>query len=872
MVERTSRWPLVGRDEELAAFAEAWASRRCRGLVIVGAAGVGKTRLADEYMAQAVRQGWAGGRATASAAAGAVPLGAIAHLIPAGVDMSDPATGFAQVATALGGPQRHRRVLQVDDLHLLDAASAILLGQLLDAGVIRLIATVRTGTTPVEAVNGLVGADRLLRVDLAPFDQDMVEQVLEAVLGGPVSRRAVHTLYEASGGNALYLHELVHGAQTSGALSRTDGVWDLSEGALAGTPRLTELITARLDTATPAARPVLELLALCEPLSLGDSGPMAVLAELEAAGLIRVHLDGRRTAVALTHPLYGETLRTDMPVLRRRALLLQQIERVEAHGARRRDDTQHLAGWSLAATGHADPALLVRAASLARHADDYSRATVLAGAAWREERSIRTALTYATTLIDLARHDEAEGVLREAEELSPDSGQVLLDARLDNLILQGRLLDAQRLLEDREDPQSRLSMATVLYYRGRFLDSLGFCRPLLESSDATTRQDARTCAASCLLRIGSIDEATDMLRPLQRFLPYAEDRDGERANSLYSDFIENIDAYAHGLSGELHAAEEILTRSYEEAVVRSETGARSAVGLGFILLERGRPRTAMSMLHPVATQRTHWDLFTQWAQANAVICAAVLQQKESMDRYLALLPEPGDNVEACNNRLARAWYASVTFDKSRAEQMLREAAGESRRLEQHLHTVWVVHTMGRLGMAELAAPYWDVPVQGAFLRAQLDYTRAVAGDDAERLTQVAQVFRTAGADLYAAEAYAGAAQAHRRRGHTRRAKVAANWAAEAAANCEGAHTPALDFLRATQTMVHLTDREREIALFAAGGAASKEIATALCLSVRTVNNHLQHVYTKLGVSNRRELSENIGLVRRSPVAADRSAS
>ncbi len=45
--------------------------------------------------------------------------------------------------------------------------------------------------------------------------------------------------------------------------------------------------------------------------------------------------------------------------------------------------------------------------------------------------------------------------------------------------------------------------------------------------------------------------------------------------------------------------------------------------------------------------------------------------------------------------------------------------------------------------------------------------------------------------------------------------------------------------------------------------ASKEIAERLFLSVRTVNNHLQRVYTKLGVSSRAELAETLAR-RRDP--------
>ena len=55
-------------------------------------------------------------------------------------------------------------------------------------------------------------------------------------------------------------------------------------------------------------------------------------------------------------------------------------------------------------------------------------------------------------------------------------------------------------------------------------------------------------------------------------------------------------------------------------------------------------------------------------------------------------------------------------------------------------------------------------------------------------------------------------------------------------------------------VVPLTSRERDIAPLAASGVSSKDIADQLYLSVRTVNNHLQNVYSKLGVAGRRELA------------------
>jgi DNA-binding NarL/FixJ family response regulator len=52
----------------------------------------------------------------------------------------------------------------------------------------------------------------------------------------------------------------------------------------------------------------------------------------------------------------------------------------------------------------------------------------------------------------------------------------------------------------------------------------------------------------------------------------------------------------------------------------------------------------------------------------------------------------------------------------------------------------------------------------------------------------------------------------------------------------------------------LTSREKEVARLAAQGLSNQVIAHQLFLSVRTVEAHLSHVYTKLGVTGRAELA------------------
>lgn len=56
------------------------------------------------------------------------------------------------------------------------------------------------------------------------------------------------------------------------------------------------------------------------------------------------------------------------------------------------------------------------------------------------------------------------------------------------------------------------------------------------------------------------------------------------------------------------------------------------------------------------------------------------------------------------------------------------------------------------------------------------------------------------------------------------------------------------------SLTNLTSREREVLVHLAQGAGDKDIAQALFISVRTVQTHLAHIYEKLGVHSRTELT------------------
>src|SRR4051812_34073795 len=96
-------WPLVGRDEELRFVGAALRSRTSPGgVVLAGAAGVGKTRLAREAMRRAARQRSQTRGAYGTASARSTPLGAFEGLL--GDLGPDPANVVRRAVEKLASP------------------------------------------------------------------------------------------------------------------------------------------------------------------------------------------------------------------------------------------------------------------------------------------------------------------------------------------------------------------------------------------------------------------------------------------------------------------------------------------------------------------------------------------------------------------------------------------------------------------------------------------------------------------------------------------------------------------------------------------------------------------------------------------------
>ncbi|MFJ6485944.1 MULTISPECIES: helix-turn-helix transcriptional regulator [unclassified Streptomyces] len=872
------RWPLVGREAELKDFDEVVSEPRSAAFLVFGPAGVGKSRLAEECLDRAVVLGHRIGRAVATSAAASVPLGAIAHLLPDGVDLSDPVSGFASVARLLSRPgtARPRMVILVDDVHLLDATSAMLLRQLMDAGVIFLLGTVRSEESQALAVAALGHGDAVRQVDLVGFTRGQVVTVLEQVLEGPVVRSAVNHLLTNSGGNPLYLRELVVGAVAAGVLTCDGEIWDMTADRLPGTRRLTDLIRSRLSVAAPAGRQVLDVLSLCEPLSLGhlemDTEPQ-VLNELEQSGLIVVVQEERRSAVRLAHPLYGEVLRADMTAQRRRETLLRQVHLLKRTGARRREDAVHLATYKLAATGTANPGLLVRAAALAAHAREYPRALDLLRAIPEQHQSFQVQLLLGNTLYEAGEYQQAEDALSRADVMATTEQDVLsvLPVRIQNL-LWGVGTPYEEVLDLLASVRSRVTSALghrVLLANeaasaltvGDVGHSLALSADLeLEGAHAPDGQTwlwAAMTRSTALAVTGRGEEAEGWIRRVMAFSAAV----GETHSAATHEVAHRaVLVLALAESGRLAEAQEVGERAFAGLTDASATADRRL--LAFYLARgtwtAGHPAQARRWFAEVArASRPYTPVVLSMALAGLAASAALQGDCEAAEAALAerdRLPAAGFFPE---ESLGEAWLYVARGELTRARTVLTAAAREAFERGETASEAILLTDLVRLGQAgEAAVRLTEIAQErtGRFHRARADLAVAWSTRDPDGLLAAADALQAMGADLLAAEAASTAAAALRTAGQTRRANAAAVRSDELAARCEGARTPAL---MACAEVVQLTVREREIALLASRGMLSKDIAAALTISVRTVDNHLQRIYNKLGITTRKELADRL---------------
>jgi ATP/maltotriose-dependent transcriptional regulator MalT len=422
------------------------------------------------------------------------------------------------------------------------------------------------------------------------------------------------------------------------------------------------------------------------------------------------------------------------------------------------------------------------------------------------------------------------------------------------------LLEAEGGIKDaglRDD--LRAVRATVLHFSGQPAKATALALEILlrpVSEWACVR--AAIIAVLCLAAAGRGNEAVDLA-----------DRWTEAAHRVPNPFsvmpvglqrlLLATKCCALVMGGRLHEAEGLATNEYGRYLARHalEGTAMSALLLGWVALARGRVQTAGRWLREAAalSRAPAAPNFLPECLALLAHAAALAGDLPAADAALVQAEEaltPGKQVYKSVLELSRAWVRAAHGEVSDARAIALGVANRAEEAGQYAIAVGALHDVARLGDARAVATRLSPlasDIEAPMGSACAGHVEALAARDGPRLDQASATFEAMGANLLAAEAASQAAAVYRAEGRQASMRASGARARRLLEGCEGARTPALSGLAPDP----LTPREREVAMLAAGGRTSAEIAQRLVLSVRTVENHVQRAYAKLGVANRSEL-------------------
>ena len=187
-------WPLTGRSEEMRLIEAAISAPGPSGMVICGAAGVGKSRIAREALSSAAAKGCEIHWAVGTSSARALPLGALASWAgSAGTDSLQLVRGVIESLTSASPGATV--VVGVDDVHLLDDLSTFVVHQIVQRGAAKVVLTVRDGEPIPAGTQELWKAGQFDRLDLQPLSRDETTTLVSATLGGSLDPDAARRLW-----------------------------------------------------------------------------------------------------------------------------------------------------------------------------------------------------------------------------------------------------------------------------------------------------------------------------------------------------------------------------------------------------------------------------------------------------------------------------------------------------------------------------------------------------------------------------------------------------------------------------------------------------------------------------------------------------
>jgi DNA-binding CsgD family transcriptional regulator/tetratricopeptide (TPR) repeat protein len=856
--------------------------RRHSCVVLAGASGVGKTRLAHEVLAAAAPRGATPQWVAATRSAATVALGAFAHLVPGeSLAIGEGQDRRSVILDAIVRAIEHqsaqgRPVVGVDDAHLLDDASATLVHLLVTAGAARVVVTVRSGEPTPDPVVALWKDEQALRIEVQPLSRLEVSELLGATLRGTVDGATARRLFDVTRGNALFLRELVEEGIASGALSQEAGVWRW-DGPLRPGVRLRDLIADRLGGLDDAERDALELVALGEPLTgrvVGRLVPEDVLRRLERRRVVDVGRVDGRLELRLAHPLFGDVLLHDASPRRVDDCRRQLADAWGEETTLAPDEILRVATWRAAVGDQSNPGVLYAGAHRALVLGDSVTGEWLARIAHGAAPNAGTGMLLGDALSSLGRHNEALDVWQAALDLPGTKAEHAEVAAAIAGVVAWRLDrpdEARRVLHETAERLSDPVAVDLLTSHEALLASLraptstaaiAIAEAELARADLSvgSRLRAQLAAAAGWVEAGEIDRA---IEATQEAMGVAM-REHLTGLALYHAMTL---AQSLVLAGRVSEADALVEIGHEASLTAHAEVARGAWCFlrGVLAVFRGRPHVAVATLresdlllgrfdYGLRRGILIWHGMAEALRGEAAAAERALDDAQRTNRSRARLYD-------ADWARARAWALVAAGQLTDAERAGVEATEVAVRGDRWTYEVLALHDLARFqglcargnpAAAAITARLEELAdrIDGRLAPACAAHARALAAGDGAALDSAAATFGELGFELFAAEAQAAAAEAHAAAGQKASAHASTERARRLAAACVGATTPLLRRLGTAGQPGDLTRRERETAELAARGHSDREIADMLYLSVRTVHAHLRSAYSKLGVSGR----------------------
>jgi DNA-binding CsgD family transcriptional regulator len=860
--------PLTGRDSELGVIRRALSGAgNHSGVMIAGAAGVGKTWLAREVLHRAEVAGERTQWIVGTESACGLPLGAFIGLL--GEAMSDPLTNVRRVIDSFVAQQRKARVvLGVDDAHLLDGLSALVVHQLAQSGGVRLVVTMRTGGEEPDAVTALWKEGLLARLDLEPLSAAATRELIEGTLGGPVDAWSAARFQKLTGGNTLFLRQLLGDQMAAGLMRKLAGVW-MWDGDVAVSASLSDTIARQMGRLSPGVALVVDTLSQCEPLAvdvLCDLVRRSDLAAAESMGLVNVERTGGGLMARLAHPLFGELRRASAGEMHLSGIRGRLATRLAKDDDADMQATVRRALLRLESDLDPEPELYLESARHAMTLLDLDLADRFATAA--SQAGAPGALgVRAMNLVLLGRGEEAETALRDMADTASPGGHHWATVRAANLAwMLGKPQAAAAILEGLaaapETPAQsaeRLAVQTCLdAMSARCGRAAANARAALDF-DSLPGFHAMMASLALIMAMGAMGEVDELAGVAEQALRRA-------TTSFQASHMRFWFGAVHGracrLTGRID--EFVSTAKQLADSARDLPGlayANLALLLGNAELARGAAGDAARLLHEALAGVEKHSVTTGLRAASYFALAEAhaklgqpTEANDAVTRARSCVP-PDFLFMHTAHSLADGWAMAANGRFSEAVTSAQQAAQLARGRGQPTHELACVQAAAQWGdasqtaRARQLAEALSLPLADAVAL----HAESLLAWNGEGLLAASAAYRRIGDRAAAADAAAQASVAFDESQLHRRGLYAAALAKELADKCGGLCTPALR----TPAGLKLSGRQRDVVELVVAGLSNREIAEKLVMSVRTVEGHVYRACQRVGARSREELASII---------------